>query len=63
MENWSEDKKENRNAVEPSREKMHRLDEALDAIKKKYGKDAVKRASLMEQNREKKRQNSERKQT
>ena len=63
MENWSEDKQENRNAVEPSREKMHRLDEALDAIKKKYGKDAVKRASLMEQNREKKRQNSERKQT
>ena len=63
MENWSENKKENRNAVEPSREKMHRLDEALDAIKKKYGKDAVKRASLMEQNREKKRQNSERKQT
>ena len=33
--------------VKPSREKMEKLDKALDAIKNKYGDDAVKRASLM----------------
>ena len=37
-----------RDAVaKPSREKMEKLDKALDAIKNKYGDDAVKRASLM----------------
>ena len=37
-----------RDAVaKPSREKIEKLDKALDAIKNKYGDDAVKRASLM----------------
>ena len=37
---------DNRNAKK-SREKMKQLDKALDAIKNKYGEDAVSRASLL----------------
>lgn len=33
--------------VAPSREKLKKLDKAMDAIKEKYGENAVKRASLM----------------
>lgn len=40
--NSTEEKKQN-----VSREKMKKLDEALDLIKEKYGEDAVSRASLM----------------
>lgn len=47
MENWSAKDHETRKSAGPSREKMQKLDEALDAIKNKYGKDAVKRASLI----------------
>lgn len=47
MENWQNQERANNKIIKPSREKMKKLDEALDAIKNKYGKDAVRRASLM----------------
>ena len=40
--------------VQPSREKMKKLDKALDAIKEKYGEDAVSRASLLNKDKIKK---------
>lgn len=36
--------------LQPSREKLKKLDKALDSIKDKYGKDAVSRASLLMKN-------------
>lgn len=47
MGNWSDAEPKAREIAKPSREKMKKLDAALDAINNKYGKDAVKRASLM----------------
>lgn len=44
---WSGQDEENNKTMKPSREKIKKLEEALDAIKNKYGKDAVERASLM----------------
>lgn len=44
---WSNESRGKNESAKPSREKMQKLDEALDAIKDKYGKDAIKRASLM----------------
>lgn len=52
IEGWSGTEEKKRNNVQPSREKMKKLDEALDAIKHKYGKDVVGRASLMERKTE-----------
>ena len=40
------EKKDNEK-VSPSRDKLKKLDKALDSIKKKYGEDAVSRASLL----------------
>ncbi len=53
MENWADREKESSVSGKPSREKMKKLDRALDAIKDKYGKDAVMRASLMNRNKSK----------
>lgn len=39
---------EDTDSSQPSREKMKKLDKALDAIKQKYGDKVVKRASLLE---------------
>ena len=46
IEGWSGTEEKKRNNVQPSREKMKKLDEALDAFKHKYCKDVVGRASL-----------------
>ena len=43
-------KKEEKEKIQPSSEKMEKLDRAIDTIKNKYGKDAITRASLIESN-------------
>ncbi|MGN0383151.1 MAG: DNA polymerase IV [Eubacterium sp.] len=40
------------NKTKPDRDKMKKLDEAMDKIRKKYGTEAVLRASLMERNKD-----------
>lgn len=47
MENWTNKRNATTQRTKPSREKMKKLDEALDVIKNRYGKDAVRRASLV----------------
>ena len=47
LKDWPGTQDEKQNKIQPSREKMKKLDEALDAIKHKYGNDVVERASLM----------------
>lgn len=47
MGNWSDQEQNTKEMAKPSREKIKKLDAALDAINNKYGKGAVKRASLM----------------
>ena len=47
MGNWSDQEQNTKEMAKPSREKIKKLDATLDAINNKYGKGAVKRASLM----------------
>lgn len=53
IENWPNTEKEKEKKIQPSREKNEKIDEALDAIKNKYGRDVVGRASLMDRKSEK----------
>ncbi len=52
IDRWKNEDYQSSKIQRPSREKMKKLDEALDAIKHKYGKDVVGRASLMERKKE-----------
>ena len=51
IEGWQDSEKKIDVSAKPSREKMKKLDEALDALKNKYGKDVVGRASLLDKNK------------
>lgn len=48
IDRWKNENYQSSKIQRPSREKIKKLDEALDAIKHKYGKDVVGRASLMD---------------
>lgn len=53
IDRWKNEDYQSSKIQRPSRDKIKKLDEALDAIKHKYGKDVVGRASLMERKTEK----------
>ena len=53
IDRWKNEDYQSSKIQRPSRDKIKKLDEALDAIKHKYGKDVVERASLMERKTEK----------
>lgn len=48
IDTWKNENYQSSKIQRPSRDKIKKLDEALDAIKHKYGKDVVGRASLMD---------------
>ena len=52
IDTWKNENYQSSKIQRPSRDKIKKLDEALDAIKHKYGKDVVGRASLMERKTE-----------
>lgn len=52
IDRWKNEDYQSSKIQRPSRDKIKKLDEALDAIKHKYGKDVVGRASLMERKTE-----------
>lgn len=52
IDTWKNENYQSSKIQRPSRDKIKKLDEALDAIKHKYGKDVVGRASLMDRKAE-----------